>query len=144
MEERFGDNRIKPIGRLYAKNTDSGTFIAKMNDRDVKVRGLRDKTPKQKMKLLIYRKDSHSFVVSEISKRFTPNNVANKLHRRAARAEQERMSTMIAPNNQWIHWNDSPVAPMTLGNIKNYTGATAAICQRLHYPCRKCLHQIQP
>ena len=70
------------------------------------------------MKLLIYRKDNHSFVVSEIGKRFTPNNVANKLHRRAARAEQERISTMIAPNNQWRHLDDSLVAPTTLGDIK--------------------------
>lgn len=115
MEERFGDNGIKPIGRLYAKYTDSGTLITKMNDRGVKVGGLRDKTPEQKMKFLIYRKDSHSFVVSEIGKRFTPNNVANKLHRRAERAEQERMSTMIAPNNQWRHLDDSLVAPTTLG-----------------------------
>lgn len=143
MEERFGDNGIKPIGRLYAKYTDSGTLITKKNDRGVKVGGLRDKTPEQKMKFLIYRKDNHSFVVSEIGKRFTPNNAANKLHRRAARAEQERMSTMIAPNNQWRHLDDSLVAPTTLGDIKNYTGATAAICQRPHYPCRKCLHQIQ-
>lgn len=143
MEERFGDNGIKPIGRLYAKYTDSGTLITKKNDRGVKVGGLRDKTPEQKMKFLIYRKDNHSFVVSEIGKRFTPNNAANKLHRRAARAEQERMSTMIAPNNQWRHLDDSLVAPTTLGDIKNYTEATAAICQRPHYPCRKCLHQIQ-
>lgn len=51
-------------------------FIERMKDRDVKVEVLRDKTPEQKMKTLIYRKGNHSFIASKIGKRFTPNNVS--------------------------------------------------------------------
>lgn len=97
---------------------DVGTFMAKMKDRGIHVEVLRDKTPEQKMKTLIYRKGNHSFVASKIGKRFTPNNIANELHRRAARAEQERMSTTVDPNNQWVHLDGSPVAPTTFGNIE--------------------------
>lgn len=97
---------------------DVGTFIATMKDRGVQVDILRDKTPEQKMKTLIYRKDNHSFVASKIGKRFTPNNIANELHRRAARAEQEQMSTTVNPNNQWVHLDGSLVAPSTFGNIE--------------------------
>lgn len=97
---------------------DVGTFMAKMKDRGVQVEVLRDKTPEQKMKTLIYRKDNHSFVASKIGKRFTPNNIANELHRRAARAEQERLSTTVDPNNQWVYLDGSPVAPTTFGNIE--------------------------
>lgn len=97
---------------------DVGTFMAKMKDRGIQVEVLRDKTPEQKMKTLIYRKGNHSFVASKIGKRFTPNNIANELHRRAARAEQERMSTTVDPNNQWVHLDGSPVAPTTFGNME--------------------------
>lgn len=97
---------------------DVGTFIAKMNERGVKVEVLRDKTPERKMKTLIYRKGNHSFVASKIGKRFTPKNVTNELHCHAVRAEQERMSTTVDSNNQWVHLDGSPVAPTTFGNIE--------------------------
>lgn len=97
---------------------DVASFMAKMKDRGIQVEVLRDKTPEQKMKTLIYKKGNHSFVASKIGKRFTPNNIANELHRRAARAEQERMSTTVDPNNQWVHLDGSPVAPTTFGNME--------------------------
>lgn len=97
---------------------DVGTFIAKMNERGVKVEVLRAKTLERKMKTLIYRKGNHSFVASKIGKGFTPKNVTNELHRHAVRAEQERMSTTVDPNNQWVHLDGLPVAPTTFGNIK--------------------------
>lgn len=50
---------------------DVGTFMAKMKDRGIQVEVLRDKTPEQKMKTLIYKKGNHSFVASKIGKRFT-------------------------------------------------------------------------
>lgn len=93
-------------------------FIERMKDRGVKVEVLRDKTPEQKMKTLIYRKGNHSFVASKIGKRFTPNNVLKELDRRSAQAERLRMATTINPNNQWVHLDGSPVAPTTFGNIE--------------------------
>ena len=63
-------------------------FIARMKDRGVKVEVLRDKTPEQKMKTLIYWKGNHSFVASKIDKRFTPNNVVKELNRHAASHRQ--------------------------------------------------------
>lgn len=63
-------------------------FIARMKDRGVKVEVLRDKTPEQKIKTLIYRKGNHSFVASKIGKRFTPNNVIKELNRHAAAQRQ--------------------------------------------------------
>ena len=78
---------------------------------------LRDKTPEQKIKTLIYRKGSHSFVASKIGRRFTPNNVLNELNRRSAQAERQRMAITIDPGNQWVHLDGSPVAPKTFGNI---------------------------
>lgn len=94
------------------------TFIERMKDRGVKVEVLRDKTPEQKMKPLIYRKGNHSFVASKIGKRFTPNNVVKELNRHASQAEQERMLSTVDPNNQWIHLDGSPVAPTMFGNIE--------------------------
>ena len=94
------------------------TFIESMKERGVKVEVLRDKTPEQKMKTLIYRKGNHSFVASKIGKRFTPNNVLKELNRHAAQAEQERMSSTVDPNNQWVHLDGSPVAPTMFGNIE--------------------------
>lgn len=94
------------------------TFIERMKDMGVKVEVLRDKTPEQKMKSLIYRKGNHSFVASKIGKRFTPNNVVKELNRHAAQAEQERMSSTVDPNNQWVHLDGSPVAPTMFGNIE--------------------------
>lgn len=64
------------------------TFIERMKDRGVKVEVLRDKTPEQKMKTIIYRKGNHSFVASQIGKRFTPNNVVKELNRHAASHRQ--------------------------------------------------------
>lgn len=93
-------------------------FIERMKDRGVKVEVLRDKTPEQKMKTLIYRKGNHSFVASKIGKRFTPNNVVKELNRHAAQAEQVRMSSTVDPNNQWVHLDGSPVAPTMFGNIE--------------------------
>ena len=72
-------------------------FIARMKDRGVKVEVLRDKTPEQKMKTLIYWKGNHSFVASKIDKRFTPNNVVKELNRHAEHAEQVRMSSTVTP-----------------------------------------------
>lgn len=63
-------------------------FIERMKDRGVKVEVLRDKTPEQKMKTLIYWKGNHSFVASKIDKRFTPNNVVKELNRHAASHRQ--------------------------------------------------------
>lgn len=94
------------------------TFIESMKERGVKVEVLRDKMPEQKMKTLIYRKGNHSFVASKIGKRFTPNNVIKELNRHAAQAEQERMSSTVDPNNQWVHLDGSPVAPTMFGNIE--------------------------
>ena len=94
------------------------TFIERMKDRGVKVEVLRDKTPEQKMKTLIYRKGNHSFVASKIGKRFTPNNVVKELNRHASQAEQERMLSTVDPNNQWVHLDGSPVAPTMFGNIE--------------------------
>lgn len=94
------------------------TFIESMKERGVKVEVLRDKTPEQKMKTLIYRKGNHSFVASKIGKRFIPNNVIKELNRHAAQAEQERMSSTVDPNNQWVHLDGSPVAPTMFGNIE--------------------------
>lgn len=94
------------------------TFIERMKDRGVKVEALRDKTPEQKMKTLIYRKGNHSFVASKIGKRFTPNNVVKELNRHASQAEQERMLSTVDPNNQWVHLDGSPVAPTMFGNIE--------------------------
>ncbi len=94
------------------------TFIERMKDRGVKVEVLRDKTPEQKMKPLIYRKGNHSFVASKIGKRFTPNNVVKELNRHASQAEQERMLSTVDPNNQWVHLDGSPVAPTMFGNIE--------------------------
>lgn len=94
------------------------TFIESMKERGVKVEVLRDKTPEQKMKTLIDRKGNHSFVASKIGKRFTPNNVIKELNRHAAQAEQERMSSTVDPNNQWVHLDGSPVAPTMFGNIE--------------------------
>lgn len=93
-------------------------FIERMKDRGVKVEVLRDKTPEQKMKTLIYRKGNHSFVASKIGKRFTPNNVVKELNRHATQAEQVRMSSTVDPNNQWVHLDGSPVAPTMFGNIE--------------------------
>lgn len=93
-------------------------FIERMKDRGVKVEVLRDKTPEQKMKTLIYRQGNHSFVASKIGKRFTPNNVVKELNRHAAQAEQVRMSSTVDPNNQWVHLDGSPVAPTMFGNIE--------------------------
>ena len=97
---------------------DVGTFIDKMKDRGIQVKVLRDKTPEQKMKTLIYKKGNHSFVASKIGKRFTPNNVLKELDRRSAQAERQHMATTIDPNNQWVHLDGSPVAPTTFGNIE--------------------------
>ena len=97
---------------------DVNTFIAKMKDRGVKVEVLRDKSPEHKMKTLIYRKGNHSFVASQIGKRFTPNNVLKEFNRRSAQAERLRMATTIDPNNQWVHLDGSPVAPIMFGNIE--------------------------
>lgn len=94
------------------------TFIESMKERGVKVEVLRDKTPEQKLKTLIYRKGNHSFVASKIGKRFTPNNVVKELNRHAVQAEQERMSSTVDPNNQWVHLDGSPVAPTMFGNIE--------------------------
>ncbi len=97
---------------------DVGTFMAKMKDRGIQVEVLRDKTPEQKMKTLIYKKGNHSFVASKIGKRFTPNNVLKELDRRSAQAERQHMATTIDPNNQWVYLDGSPVAPTTFGNIE--------------------------
>lgn len=96
---------------------DVGTFIQELKNRGIKVDILRDKTPEQKIKTLIYRKGSHSFVASKIGRRFTPNNVLNELNRRSAQAERQRMAITIDPGNQWVHLDGSPVAPKTFGNI---------------------------
>ena len=92
--------------------------MAKMKDRGIQVEVLRDKTPEQKMKTLIYKKGNHSFVASKIGKRFTPNNVLKELDRRSAKAERQHMASTIDPNNQWVHLDGSPVAPTTFGNIE--------------------------
>lgn len=64
------------------------TFIERMKEKGVKVEVLRDKSPEQKMKTIIYRKGNHSFVASQIGKRFTPNNVVKELNRHAASHRQ--------------------------------------------------------
>ncbi len=97
---------------------DVGTFIQELKKRGVKVDILRDKTPEQKMKTLIYKKGNHSFVASKIGRRFTPNSILKELDRRAAQAERQQMATTIDPNNQWVHLDGSPVAPTTFGNIE--------------------------
>lgn len=124
-EKLRGSERSKVEIRQIANEVLSDTavlnvaaFIERMKDRGVKVEVLRDKTPEQKMKTLIYRKGNHSFVASKIGKRFTPNNVVKELNRHAAQAEQERMSSTVDPNNQWVHLDGSPVAPTMFGNIE--------------------------
>lgn len=93
-EKLRGSERSKVEIRQIANDVLSDTavlnvaaFIERMKDRGVKVEVLRDKTPEQKMKTLIYRKGNHSFVASKIGKRFTPNNVLKELNRHAAQAQ---------------------------------------------------------
>lgn len=97
---------------------DVATFRQELKKRGVKVEALYDKTPKQNMRTLIYRKGNHSFIASKIGRRFTPNSILKEFDRREAQAERQRMATTIDPNNQWVHLDGSPVAPTMFGNIK--------------------------
>lgn len=124
-EKLRGSERSKVEIRQIANDVLSDTavlnvaaFIERMKERGVKVEVLRDKTPEQKMKTLIYRKGNHSFVASKIGRRFTPNNVVKELNRHASQADQERRSSTVDPNNQWVHLDGSPVAPTMFGNIE--------------------------
>ena len=72
----------------------------------------------KKLKSIIFKKGSHSFVASKIGKRFTPAALLRELSNSREAAIRQHMATTPDPNNQWIHLDGSPISPTGFGDMK--------------------------
>lgn len=94
--------------------TDWPTFQKRLSQRGVNASALFSEEPERKLKTIIYKKGTHSFVASKIGKQYTPWALVREFDKR----KNQALATTPDPSNPWINRDGSPIVPDNYDGIR--------------------------